>query len=77
VAVTKELIAQSLGAALGERIDVRGGRAFALVDGALARDAFAALGKRAPLQPVIPEGGAVSRSDLSALPLANGADCTW
>ena len=66
--MTKDLIAQRLDAELRERIDLRGGRCFALIDGALARKAFAGLGKLAPLQSIVPEGGAVSRSDLSALP---------
>lgn len=66
--VTKELLARSLDAALRERTHGRGARSFALVDGALARQAFAALGERAPLQSIVPADGAVSREDLSALP---------
>jgi Domain of unknown function (DUF4123) len=65
--VTKELIARQLIAALYVREAGVPARAYALVDGALHRSAYSLMKRQVPLLPVIPTGGIVARSDLSAL----------
>lgn len=72
--------AQHVATALRERTEKTGGRVFALVDGALARDALAKFGRQAPYHSVVPPDGAVSLADLSALPFLldlSALDAEW